>query len=79
MTEVDLTFIAHQIERVLRELASTRDQLRLQSVILARLDNSRIRDQGALIDILREMHAIHEQTAHMNDRIRKLEDAGVKS
>jgi hypothetical protein len=68
MTEVTLEFLARQFERVLSEIAGMRDDQRVQTAMIMRLD-------GSHTTLLTEMHAVHAQIARMNDRIRKLEDA----
>jgi hypothetical protein len=72
MTEPDLPFLARQIERVLTELGSLRDEVRVQGAMLLRLDSAVMPAQAA---ILEELRAIPAQITRMNDRIRKLEDA----
>ena len=52
-----------------------RDEQRVQSAMIMRLDNSYARLDGGYFALLEEMRAIHGQVAPMNDRIRKLEDA----
>ena len=65
--EIDLNFLARQIERVLSQLGSLRDEQRIQFAILQRLDHT----MTSLVD---EMRAVHRQIARMNDRVQKLED-----
>ena len=67
MADPDLNFIARQNERILTELGSLRDEVRVQGAILLRAD-------GTLSSLLDEMRATHRQITRMNDRIRKLED-----
>jgi hypothetical protein len=66
--EPDLNFIARQLDRLIADVSSMRDELRVQGAMIMRLDASQT-------PILEEMRAIHAQIARMNDRIRKLEDA----
>jgi hypothetical protein len=66
--EPDLNLLGRHIERLLTELASLRDDVRVLTAIVMRQDNT-------LTTPLQEMRATHEQIARMNDRIRKLEDA----
>jgi len=68
MVEPDLAFLAHQGERILTEITSLRDDMAVLTAMVFRVDGS----QSAM---LQELRATHTQTARMNDRIRKLEDA----
>jgi hypothetical protein len=67
MADVDLNFIAHQLERLISDVAMMRDELRVQSAIIMRLDSG----QSAM---LAELRATRDQIARMNDRVHKLED-----
>jgi hypothetical protein len=66
--EPDLNFIARQLDRLITDVSSMRDELRVQGAMIMRLD-------ALQTPILEEMRAIHAQIARMNDRVRKLEDA----
>jgi hypothetical protein len=66
MTEIDLTFIARQIDRLISDNAALRDDVNVLTAIVLRLDGS----QSAL---LTEVRAVHSQISRMNDRVRKLE------
>jgi hypothetical protein len=68
MVDADLNFIARQIERLITDLASVRDDMAVLTAIVPRLD-------GSMTALLQETRATHSQIARMNDRIRKLEDA----
>jgi hypothetical protein len=75
MAEVDLTFLARQGERILSEIemlrrdnTSFRDDMRVLTAMVLRQD-------GTLARLLDEVRAVHAQIDHMNDRVRKLEDA----
>jgi chromosome segregation ATPase len=75
MTDVDLNFLAHQIERLITEVSSLRDEVRVQGAMLMRLDthvSGVDTGQNLLLD---ELRAIRNQINRMNDRIRKLEDS----
>ena len=61
MTDINLAFLARQIERVLAEQANIRDELR---VIHARLTSIEV-----------AIDSLSRQIERMNDRVRKLEDA----
>jgi hypothetical protein len=63
MTEIDLAFVARQLERLTTDVGSVRDDIRVLTAIVLRQD-------GTLTALLTEA-----QIARMNDRIRKLEDA----
>jgi hypothetical protein len=84
MTDIDLNFLARQNERLITEVSSLRDEVRVQGAMLLRLDNrvggfdSRFGnlDTGNNL-LLEELRAIHAQITRMNDRIRKLEDSGT--
>lgn len=76
MTEIDLNFLARQMERLTTEVGSLRDDMRVLSAMVLRLDNSRDRQEALLSDMLHELRAMHAQYDRMNDRVRKLEDAG---
>jgi len=68
MAEPDLSFIARQLDRVLAEIASLRDEVRVQGAMIRRLDST-------VALLIEEFRATHAQIARMDDRIRKLEDA----
>jgi hypothetical protein len=68
MAEPDLGFIARQIERILTEIGSLRDDMGVLTAIVTRLDGS----QAAM---LQELRAHNAQIARLADRIRRLEDA----
>jgi hypothetical protein len=70
LTNPDLSFLARQIERILTEIASLRDDMGVLTAMVMRLDGS----QAAL---LQEVRATHVQIARMNDRVRKLEADGT--
>lgn len=67
MPEVSWEFIAQQLERVLTELGSLRDELRVQGAITRRIDNTTQRHESTTLSLLEELRAI--------DCVRKLEDA----
>jgi hypothetical protein len=67
---VTLEFLARQMERMLTELASFRDDMAVLTAITLRVD-------GSMTALLQEVRAVHTQIGRMNDRIRKLEDAGT--
>ena len=65
---VDLEFLSKQNERVLNEMASFRDDMRVLTAIVMRLDNT-------MTHVLEELRASHAQVARLGERVRKLEDA----
>jgi hypothetical protein len=69
MVEPDLNFISRQVERLVTDVASMRDDVAVLSAMVLRLD-------GSMSALLQETRATHTQIARMNDRIRRLEDAG---
>jgi hypothetical protein len=69
MAEIDLAFLARQSERIMADNASMRDELRVQTAMITRLD-------GAVAGFVQEVRAIHTWMARIDDRVRKLEDAG---
>ena len=66
---VDLSFIATRLDRLTTEVGSLRDDMTVLTSIALRLD-------GTVNAVLAELRATHQQVARMNDRVRKLEDAG---
>jgi len=65
---IDLNFLARQLDRLITDVSSFRDELRVQGAMLRRLD-------AGQTAVLEEMGAIRDQITRMNDRIRRLEDA----
>jgi hypothetical protein len=68
MTDIDLNFIARQLERMLSEQRSLRDDMAVLSAMVMRVDHG-------VLDMSRELQAIHQLLISMGNRIRKLEDA----
>ena len=69
MAEVDLAFLARQNDRIMADNASMRDELRVQTAMITRLD-------GTVAGLVQEVRAMHTWMARIDDRVRKLEDAG---
>lgn len=67
MTEVDLNFLAKQVDRVLTEIGSMREDMTVMMGILQRLDHS-IASMGTQ---LTDMHAYNRR---VEDRVHKLEE-----
>jgi hypothetical protein len=61
MVEPDLKFLSGQMERLIGDVASLTDEMRVLSAIVIRLDSG----QSA---VLAELRAIVTQVARMNDR-----------
>jgi septal ring factor EnvC (AmiA/AmiB activator) len=68
MPEVDLNFLARQNERIIQDLASVRDELRVQGAMIMRLE-------GSVASLSEQVQVVHNQIGRINDRLRKLEDA----
>jgi hypothetical protein len=79
MPEVDLAFIARQLERLVNDMAGLKDDMIVVMVRLDRIDTStraavdrmEITTRGVL-DELRAMHSRHDRVAK---RVERLEDA----
>jgi hypothetical protein len=69
MAKIDLAFLARPNERIMADNASMRDELRVQTAMITRLD-------GTVAGLVQEVRAVHTWMARMDDRVRKLEDAG---
>ncbi|MBX3571460.1 MAG: hypothetical protein KF694_03815 [Mesorhizobium sp.] len=67
MPEINLEFLARQMERVLVEVGSLRDDMSVLTALALRLD-------ATMSGVQQELRATHSQIQRMNDRIRKLED-----
>jgi len=63
---VTLEFLACQLDRMLADLASLRDDVNVLTAIVQRLDNSHTR-------LLTEIRAIHSQVSRHGERLRRLE------
>jgi hypothetical protein len=70
----DLNFLSRQMDRLLTEFGSMRDELRVQGAITMRLDAAVVLLESYFTTLLEEMPATHMQINRVNDRIRKLED-----
>jgi hypothetical protein len=68
MTDPDLNFLARQIERLINDVGSVRDDMCVLTAMVLRQDHT-------LARLVEEVRAVPEQIGRMNDRIRKLEDA----
>jgi hypothetical protein len=65
--DVDLNFLARQMERLLNEIAMQRDDTSVLTAMVLRLETS----MGA---ILQELRVMQRQIVRMNERLRKVED-----
>lgn len=70
MADINLDFLARQMERVLTEIGSLRDDMSVLTALSLRLD-------ATMTGVQQELRATHKQIQRMNDRVRKLEDATV--
>jgi len=67
---VDLNFLARQIDRLITEVDSVRDDMTVLTAMVMRLD-------GSHTALLQEVRATHAQIGRMNDRIRKVENESI--
>jgi hypothetical protein len=64
---IDLTYIGQALQRLVAEVASLRDDMRVMAAIVQRLDNSQAR-------MLEEIRAMHRQHSRFGERLRQLEE-----
>ena len=69
MADIDHDFLARQMERMISEVGRLRDEMTVHTATIVRLD-------GTVSGLVQEVRAIHTWMARMDDRVRKLEDAG---
>ena len=67
MPDINLEFLARQMDRVLTEIGSLRDDMPVLTALALRLD-------ATMTGVQQELRATHGQIQRMNDRVRKLED-----
>jgi len=67
-SEIDLNFIARQLNRVLTELRNMRDDNRVMLAMMQRHDNT-------LKDVVAELNAIHQWMISTSERVQKLEQS----
>jgi hypothetical protein len=65
MAKVDLEFLARQIERVITDLATLKDDA---MVVMARLDRIDATVQSLVVEV-RAMHSRHERLARRVERV----------
>jgi hypothetical protein len=63
MAKIDLAFLARQNERIMADKTSMRDELRVQTAMITRLD-------GTVAGLVQEVRAVHTWMAGMDDRVR---------
>jgi hypothetical protein len=63
---VDLNFLAQQMQRVITDVASLRDDMNVLTSIVLRLD-------GTVTGLLTETRATHTQIQRISERLRRLE------
>jgi hypothetical protein len=76
--EPTLDFLARRMDRVLTEVGSMHEDMRVMMAILMRHDVAFEKNDANATALLREIRALHSQISRMNDRIRKLEDQNVR-
>ena len=64
---VDLAYVGRALQRLTAEVASLRDDMRVLTAIVQRLDNL----QGRMLE---ELRAMHRQQSRFGDRLRQLEE-----
>jgi hypothetical protein len=64
---IDFNFLAEQSKRILQQVRSMRDELRVNSAMVQRCSN-------AITDQSETLNAIHHWMIGMNDRVSKLEN-----
>lgn len=67
MPEINLDFLSRQMDRVLTEVGSLRDDMSVATRLTLRLD-------AAMTGVQQELRATHTQIQRMNDRVCKLEN-----
>jgi hypothetical protein len=70
MPDVDLDFLARQTERIINEVGVLRDENRVVTAMVTRLE-------GAQPTMLEQMRALQSLIGRMDDRFRRLENGGM--
>ena len=73
MAEVDLSFLARQMERLIADNVTFREEIVLHSATIARLDHTIASQGSADALMLAEMRTIRSQVARLVDRINRIE------
>jgi hypothetical protein len=69
---IDLAYIGRALQRLTADVATMRDEMRVQTAMILRQDGT----LNAILEQLRAMVAQHQRTA---DRVRALEEATLRS
>jgi hypothetical protein len=75
MTDVDLNFIARQVERVIGSQRSLHDDMHVLTAMVIRLEGRVERVEDSIREMSTELSAIHKSMLATGERLRKLEDA----
>jgi hypothetical protein len=75
---ITLEFLAKQLERVLAEQASLREDMHVLTSIVLRHDNTLTSVSEQMTDMLRQMRAMVSQHARFDNRLRRLEDQSAE-
>jgi hypothetical protein len=69
MTEdtVAIEFMGRQLDRVITEISSLRDDMTVLTAIVMRMD-------GTMTGLLTETRAVHSQISRIAERVRKIEE-----
>ena len=67
MTDIDLSLILSQQDAMMRDISSLRDDSRVSTAILMRID-------GTISSLVNEIRSTHAQMSRIQDRLRKLEE-----
>jgi hypothetical protein len=71
---VDLAYIGRALQRLTTEVASLRDEMRVQTAIILRHETMLIRLDDTLNGVLQQITAMVAQNARIVDRVRTVED-----
>ena len=67
MAEITLDFLAAQQDKILQEIATMRDDMRVMAAMIQRLD-------GTMIGVLNEVRAEHARYERLDRRVRAVEE-----
>jgi hypothetical protein len=73
MADITLDFIAKQLERVLAEQSSMRDELLVTNARIGYVETSLERIEASIMVLTLEMRAMRNQASRLGDRVAKLE------
>ncbi len=68
---VNLELIGHKLDQLIQDNGIFRDDMRVQSAIIMRLDTT-------VTALLNEIRAMHAQVDRLADRVRKVEEKPIK-